>query len=341
MAHARCLALAVLMPLSGAWQAGSTSPLTMHRCCRRTLSAQARVIDPELGFGGAERDSEDSPARGFDLPARGFGSSPSAGRGFGSCESAPRGFGAWREEDAKKADDPAPQMTAEERELWKRKVLQRWSKIVQEGGGGLDAEGGEVLARMSNVTVRFGDRLVLSPQSWLVRRGQRLGVLGESGCGKSLQLRLLAGEAVPSGGSVVVEDSTRVELVDQDAPSRLHASQASLREYAASRLRRPTSGGTHAPTPSGEGAQAVGTPGLTPSDVSGTAESDDAQWRLLLQTLPEDLRTPHALGSKLCSFSHGQLVRVRPPRCPLAAPRVVRRALHRALLPKEARTSFA
>jgi len=189
-------------------------------------------------------------------------------------------------------------MTAEERQLWKRKVLQRWSKIVQERGGDLDAEGGEVLARLSNVTVRFGDRLVLSPQSWAVRRGQRLGVLGESGCGKSLQLRLLAGEAVPTGGSVVVEAGTRVELVDQDAPSRLHASQASLEEYAASRLgRKPTD-----------------QPCATPTGGVGSAERGDgaerAQWQLLMQTLPEELRTPQALGSKLCTFSHGQLVRV-------------------------------
>ena len=94
-------------------------------------------------------------------------------------------------------------MTPEQRRAWRRTVMTRWAKLVQEKGGDAGAEGGEVVAAFDRVSLRLGERLVLAPQSWAVRRGQRLGVLGESGCGKSMQLRLLAGEASPSEGAVV------------------------------------------------------------------------------------------------------------------------------------------
>merc|ERR1719424_2715453 len=120
-------------------------------------------------------------------------------------------------------------MTPEQRRAWRRTVMTRWAKLVQ-------AKGGEVVAAFDRVSLRLGERLVLAPQSWAVRRGQRLGVLGESGCGKSMQLRLLAGEASPSEGAVVRGPAVRVALVDQDAPSRLRACRLLVSAFAREQL---------------------------------------------------------------------------------------------------------
>ena len=125
------------------------------------------------------------------------------GRGFGSADGGARGFGEWQEEDEDEDEEIDSGMTPEQRRAWRRTVMTRWAKLVQEKGGDAGAEGGEVVAAFDRVSLRLGERLVLAPQSWAVRRGQRLGVLGESGCGKSMQLRLLAGEASPSEGAVV------------------------------------------------------------------------------------------------------------------------------------------
>ncbi|WP_018350715.1 ribosomal protection-like ABC-F family protein [Longispora albida] len=57
---------------------------------------------------------------------------------------------------------------------------------------------------MSGVTKRFTDRLVLDRVSLSVKPGERAGIIGDNGSGKSTVLRLLAGAEQPDNGSVVV-----------------------------------------------------------------------------------------------------------------------------------------
>jgi phospholipid/cholesterol/gamma-HCH transport system ATP-binding protein len=56
-----------------------------------------------------------------------------------------------------------------------------------------------------NVSISFGDRTVLDDVSFSVDRGQTLCVLGRSGVGKSVTLRLLMGFLKPDSGSIRVE----------------------------------------------------------------------------------------------------------------------------------------
>ncbi|EOD33182.1 hypothetical protein EMIHUDRAFT_449434 [Emiliania huxleyi CCMP1516] len=112
--------------------------------------------------------------------------------GFGSADGGARGFGEWQEEDEDEDEEIDSGMTPEQRRAWRRTVMTRWAKLVQEKGGDAGAEGGEVVAAFDRVSLRLGERLVLAPQSWAVRRGQRLGVLGESGCSYSDFLRRAA-----------------------------------------------------------------------------------------------------------------------------------------------------
>jgi len=55
-----------------------------------------------------------------------------------------------------------------------------------------------------DLTVGFGDRLVLDGIDLHVTPGRRVGVIGENGVGKSTLLRLLAGAAPPDSGSVEI-----------------------------------------------------------------------------------------------------------------------------------------
>src|SRR3954451_12252719 len=53
-----------------------------------------------------------------------------------------------------------------------------------------------------NLTLSFGPRLVLDDISLTVAPGDRIGLVGPNGTGKSTLLRLLAGELIPDAGSV-------------------------------------------------------------------------------------------------------------------------------------------
>ncbi len=50
--------------------------------------------------------------------------------------------------------------------------------------------------------IRVGARLLLSPVSFQVGAGDRIGLVGRNGAGKTTMTRILAGEALPAGGQV-------------------------------------------------------------------------------------------------------------------------------------------
>src|SRR5579871_3554192 len=65
------------------------------------------------------------------------------------------------------------------------------------------------------VSISFGDRAVLDSVSFSVNRGQTLCILGRSGVGKSVSLRLLMGFLKPDSGSIRVEGQEICELSEE------------------------------------------------------------------------------------------------------------------------------
>ena len=57
---------------------------------------------------------------------------------------------------------------------------------------------------VKDLTVRFGQQLVLHHVSFQVRVGERLCLLGPSGCGKTTCLRAIAGFIIPGSGAIVI-----------------------------------------------------------------------------------------------------------------------------------------
>jgi ATPase subunit of ABC transporter with duplicated ATPase domains len=54
----------------------------------------------------------------------------------------------------------------------------------------------------TNLELRAGSRILLSGATLRVQRGDRIGLVGRNGAGKTTTLRVLAGEALPYGGTV-------------------------------------------------------------------------------------------------------------------------------------------
>jgi ATPase subunit of ABC transporter with duplicated ATPase domains len=75
---------------------------------------------------------------------------------------------------------------------------------------------GKQVYEMSGVSVRFGDRAVLSTVDWLVGPGDRIGLLGANGSGKSTLLRVLAGGLPPTAGRVRVGSTVRCAFLSQE-----------------------------------------------------------------------------------------------------------------------------
>ena len=58
-----------------------------------------------------------------------------------------------------------------------------------------------MLAGLQNVTFEFGARLIVEDATWHIQPGERIGLIGYNGTGKSTLLKLLVGEYQPPGGS--------------------------------------------------------------------------------------------------------------------------------------------
>lgn len=71
------------------------------------------------------------------------------------------------------------------------------------------------VVRFDRVSISFNDRPVLEEVSFAVERGQTLCILGRSGVGKSVSLRLIMGFLAPDSGSIHVEGHEIVGLREE------------------------------------------------------------------------------------------------------------------------------
>ena len=69
---------------------------------------------------------------------------------------------------------------------------------------------GKIVAELKDVTMRFGDKLIVSDFSATILRGDKVGLIGPNGAGKTTLLKLILGELQPSVGTV--RRGTRLEV---------------------------------------------------------------------------------------------------------------------------------
>jgi ATP-binding cassette subfamily F protein uup len=74
---------------------------------------------------------------------------------------------------------------------------------------------GKIVAELTDVTKRFGQRTVVERFSTTVMRGDKIGFIGPNGAGKTTLLKLILGEIAPDEGSVRVGTNLQVAYFDQ------------------------------------------------------------------------------------------------------------------------------
>ncbi len=68
----------------------------------------------------------------------------------------------------------------------------------------------------SEITVRYGDRTILDNTTLGIQEGERLGLVGRNGAGKTTFLRILAGLQNPDTGEVARQKDLVVSYLPQD-----------------------------------------------------------------------------------------------------------------------------
>ena len=73
-----------------------------------------------------------------------------------------------------------------------------------------------MLAGFQDLTFEFGARAIVEESTWHIHPGERIGLIGYNGTGKSTLLKLLAGEYLPSKGTVERSRTTTIGYLHQD-----------------------------------------------------------------------------------------------------------------------------
>jgi len=73
-----------------------------------------------------------------------------------------------------------------------------------------------MLIGLQNVTFEFGARAIIEDATWHIHPGERIGLIGYNGTGKSTILKLLVGQYSPSKGTVEKSRDTSIGYLHQD-----------------------------------------------------------------------------------------------------------------------------
>jgi ABC transport system ATP-binding/permease protein len=74
---------------------------------------------------------------------------------------------------------------------------------------------GKIVAELKDVSMRFDQRVLIDRFSATILRGDKVGLIGPNGCGKTTLLKLILGELQPTSGSVRQGSKLQVAYFDQ------------------------------------------------------------------------------------------------------------------------------
>ena len=94
------------------------------------------------------------------------------------------------------------------------------------------------MIQLSELTKRFGDRVLLDHVTWQITARERVGLCGPNGAGKTTLLKMMAGLEEPDSGAVLKPAALTTGYLPQDG---LTHEGRTLFEEASQRLRRSCS----------------------------------------------------------------------------------------------------
>lgn len=92
--------------------------------------------------------------------------------------------------------------------------------------GSLSSRLGKSTIEIRNLSKAINGQPLITDFSYIVRRHERLGIIGPNGCGKSTLMKLLAGQLQPDAGKIIIGETVRIgyfsqELEEMDPDQRI------------------------------------------------------------------------------------------------------------------------
>lgn len=75
---------------------------------------------------------------------------------------------------------------------------------------------GRKTVELHNICKSFGERTIIDDFSYIFLRDDRIGIVGDNGCGKSTLMKIIAGQLEPDSGSVEVGETVRIGYFMQE-----------------------------------------------------------------------------------------------------------------------------
>ena len=93
-----------------------------------------------------------------------------------------------------------------------RRERQGTANISLNAGGG---KSGKVVIEAENLRASFDSRVIMRDFSCRILRGDKVGIIGPNGCGKSTLIKVLTGENQPHGGKIKIGTNLEIAYLDQ------------------------------------------------------------------------------------------------------------------------------
>lgn len=71
------------------------------------------------------------------------------------------------------------------------------------------------ILNIEHISKIYGEKVIFEDASFGVQEGDKVGIIGINGTGKSTLLKMLAGEEVPETGQIIMQNNVRLAYLPQ------------------------------------------------------------------------------------------------------------------------------